>query len=125
MAYMFGNVDEFDEPAPVADDAGNVTQESTELRRGAQAIFVGCVGLAIFLPWTLPVAVFGCIATGAIILATRPTAACQEEIDTEIKAKRFGCAWVWWLVMTAIILAAGYIGLAGGALAYIEMRGIQ
>lgn len=119
MAYMFGNVDE-DEQNVVAD--ASVTAESAQLRRGAQAVFAGSVCLLFWLP---PVAVFGMIASGALILATRPTAACQEEIDTEIKAKRFGCAWVWWLVMTAIILAAGYIGLAGGALAYIEMRGIQ
>lgn len=119
MAYMFGNTDEFDDPV----GAGNVTQESTDLRRGAQAVFAGCAVLAIVQPWLVAPAAFGCIASGALILATRPTAACQEEIDTEIKAKRFGCAWLWWLVMAAIIVAAGYIGLAGGALVYMEMRG--
>ena len=122
MAYMFGNVDEFDEPAPVADDTGSVTKESTELRRGAQAIFVGSMCL---LPWFAPVAVFGCIATGALILATWPTAACQEEIDTEIKQRRFWCAWIWWVVMAAIVVGLAYIGMAGGALVYMEMRGIQ
>lgn len=122
MAYMFGNYDESDESeAPVAIDAGGVTQESTELRRGAQALFVGCLCL---LPVAAPVAVFGMIASGAIILATRPTAICQEEISTEIKAKRFGCAWLWWLLMAAIVSGAAYVGLAGGALVYMQMRGL-
>lgn len=125
MAYMFGNVDEFDEPASSPSATVSVTQESTDLRRGAQALFVGCVAMAIYQPWTLPLAAFGCIATGAIILATKPTADCQEQIDTEIKRKRFGCAWLWWLVMAAIILAATYIGMAGGAVVYMEMRGIR
>jgi uncharacterized protein (DUF2062 family) len=122
MAYMFQTVDENESPPTV--DA-SVTKESTELRRGAQAIFVGCIAMAIFQPWTLPLAAFGCIATGAIILATKPTGDCQEQIDTEIKRKRFGCAWLWWMVMAAIILAATYIGMAGGAVVYMEMRGIR
>lgn len=122
MAYMFQPVDE-DESTPAS--TSGVTQESTELRRGAQALFAGCIALAIFLPWTLPVAVFGMIATGAIILATKPTADCQEQIDTEIERRRFGCAWLWWGVMAAIILAAAYIGMAGGAVVYMEMRGIR
>lgn len=119
MAYMFQTVDE-NESTPTVD--ASVTKESTELRRGAQALFVGSMCL---LPWFAPVAVFGCIATGAIILATKPTADCQEQIDTEIRRRRFGCAWLWWGVMAAIILAATYIGMAGGAVVYMEMRGIR
>lgn len=119
MAYMFGNVDEDEQAVPV--DA-NVTTESTQLRQGAVAVFVGS---ACLLAWLPPVAVFGMIASGALILATWPTAACQEEIDTEIKQRRFWCAWIWWVVMAAIVVGLAYIGMAGGALVYMEMRGIQ
>lgn len=64
MAYMFGNVDEDEQAVPV--DA-NVTTESTQLRQGAVAVFVGS---ACLLAWLPPVAVFGMIASGALILAT-------------------------------------------------------
>jgi len=120
MAYMFGNVDEDDALATPVD--ASVTTESTQLRQGAIVVFGGS---ACLLPWLAPVAVFGMIASGALILATKPTADCQQEIDREIKQSRFGCAWIWWGVMAAIVLAAGYIGMGGGALVYMEMRGIQ
>lgn len=120
MAYMFGNVDEDDAMATPVD--ASVTTESTQLRQGAHAVFVGS---ACLLPWFFPVAVFGMIASGVLILATKPTADCQQEIDREIKQSRFGCAWLWWGVMAVIVLAAGYIGMGGGALVYMEMRGIQ
>lgn len=119
MAYMFGAVDEGEPPS--ATD-GNVTRESAELRRQAIALFIGSLCL---LPWFAPVATFGMIASGAIILASRPTADCQEQINSEIQHRRFGCAWLWWLVMAAMILGAAYVGLAGGAMAYMEMRGGQ
>lgn len=119
MAYMFGSVDE-DEQIVVT-DAG-VTTESTQLRQGAVAVFVGS---ACLLAWLPPVAVFGMIASGALILATWPAADCQVQVDAEIKQRRFGCAWVWWVVMAAIVVGLAYIGMAGGALAYMEMRGIQ
>lgn len=120
MAYMFGIVDENE--APAITDAGAVIRESTALRKQAIAAFFGSLCL---LPWFAPVAVFGMIATGAIILATKPTADCQEQITAEIQHKRFGCAWLWWCVMAAIILGAAYMGMAGGALVMMEMRGIQ
>lgn len=123
MAYMFQAVDEDEASATV--DTGNVTQESTELRRGAQAVFAGCVALAIFQPLLVAPAAFGCIASGVIILATKPTADCQQEIDREIKRRRFGCAWLWWGVMAAIIVGAAYVGFAGGAVVYMGMRGIR
>lgn len=119
VAYMFGTVDENE--APATTDADAVTRESTTLRKQAIAAFFGSLCL---LPWLAPVAAFGMIATGAIILATKPTADCQEQITAEIQRKRFGCAWVWWLLMAAIIIGAAYMGMAGGALAYIEMRGL-
>lgn len=120
MAYMFQAVDEDD--APVADDTGDVTTESTQLRRGAIAVFVGS---ACLLSWLPPVAVFGMFASGALILATWPAAECQAQVDAEIRRGRFGCAWLWWVVMAALVVGIAYIGMAGGALAYMEMRGIQ
>lgn len=119
MAYMFGNVDEDEQAAPI--DA-SVTTESTQLRQGAIAVFVGS---ACLLPWLAPVAVFGMMASGALILATWPAAECQVQVDAEIKQRRFGCAWLWWVVMAAIVLGLAYMGMAGGALASMEMRGIQ
>lgn len=119
MAYMFGNVDEDEQAVPV--DA-SVTTESTQLRQGAIVVFGGS---ACLLPWLAPVAVFGMMASGALILATWPAAECQVQVDTEIKRSRFGCAWIWWVVMAAIVVGLAYIGMAGGALAYMEMRGIQ
>lgn len=119
MAYMFQAVDENETEVITGTDA---TNESMDLRRGAQLVFVGS---ACLLPWMPPVAVFGMIASGALILATKPAAACQEEISTEIQRKNFGCAWAWWLVMAAIVIGLTYIGMAGGAMVYMEMRGIQ
>lgn len=119
MAYMFGSVDE-DEQIVVTD--ASVTTESTQLRQGAIVVFGGS---ACLLPWLAPVAVFGMMASGALILATWPAAECQVQVDTEIKRSRFGCAWIWWVVMAAIVVGLAYIGMAGGALAYMEMRGIQ
>lgn len=119
MAYMFGDVDEDGQSA--ATDA-SVTTESTELRRGAQFVLVGCVALAIVQPWLVAPAAFGCMASGALILATWPAAECQVQVDTEIKQRRFGCAWLWWVVMAAIVVGLAYIGMAGGALVYMEMR---
>jgi len=119
MAYMFGNTDEDEQPA-VTD--ASVTTESTQLRKGAVAVFVGS---ACLLAWLPPVAVFGMMASGALILATWPAAECQVQVDTEIKQRRFGCAWLWWVVMAAIVVGLAYIGMAGAALAYMEMRGIR
>lgn len=119
MAYMFGSVDEDEQT--VATDA-SVTTESTQLRQGAIVVFGGS---ACLLSWLAPVAVFGMMASGALILATWPAAECQVQVDTEIKRSRFGCAWIWWVVMAAIVVGLAYIGMAGGALAYMEMRGIQ
>ena len=120
MAYMFGNVDEDDALATPVD--ASVTTESTQLRQGAIVVFGGS---ACLLPWLAPVAVFGMMASGALILATWPAAECQVQVNTEIKRSRFGCAWIWWVVMAAIVVGLAYIGMAGGALAYMEMRGIQ
>lgn len=120
MAYMFRAVDEDDAPTTQVD--ASVTTESTQLRQGAVAVFVGSACLLFWLP---PVAVFGMIASGALVLATKPAAECQVQIDTEIKQGRFGCAWLWWAVMAAIVVGLAYLGMAGGALAYMEMRGIQ
>lgn len=119
MAYMFGIVDENE--APAITDAGAVIRESTALRKQAIAAFLGSMCL---LPWFAPVAVFGMIATGAIILATRPTADCQEQITAEIERRRFGCAWLWWAVMAAIIIGAAVGGLMIAAEAYKGMNGL-
>lgn len=125
MAYMFKAYDEDEAAATVASApaAAGVTRESTQLRRQAQGVLVGCLLMVVAAPWTAPVAALGMIASGALILATKPTADCQEQIDTEIKARRFGCAWLWWLVMAAILIGAGWVGIAGGLLVFGEMAG--
>ena len=64
------------------------------------------------------------IATGAIILATWPTAACQEQVTAEIDSRRFGCAWLWWAVMALIIVGAAIAGLMVAAEAYKGMSGL-
>jgi len=79
MAYMFGNVDEDDALATPVD--ASVTTESTQLRQGAIAVFVGS---ACLLPWLAPVAVFGMIASGALILATKPTAGSRRSVSSAI-----------------------------------------
>ena len=121
MAYMFGNVDEFDEPAPADVDDSVVASESATLRRQMQAVFVGSLCL---LPWLAPVAVFGCMVSGAVLLATKPAADCQEQIDTEIKQHNFGCAWLGWVAMALIVGGAAAAGLMAGAETYMQMRGL-